>query len=83
MFGRTKVCFSWFTDVFSAACGFRPYFTYWITFVHIVITLLACCTYGFAPVGFSQHTDTKLVSETTAGKVSWKEFFVFIYLPTT
>ncbi|XP_054635951.1 inactive rhomboid protein 2-like isoform X1 [Dunckerocampus dactyliophorus] len=39
----------------------RPYFTYWITFVHIVITLLACCTYGFAPVGFAQHSKTELV----------------------
>ncbi|XP_041641112.1 inactive rhomboid protein 2-like [Cheilinus undulatus] len=39
----------------------RPYFTYWITFVHIVITLLACCTYGFAPVGFAQHATTELV----------------------
>lgn len=39
----------------------RPYFTYWITFVHIVITLLACCTYGFAPVGFAQHSETQLV----------------------
>lgn len=39
----------------------RPYFTYWITFVHIVITLLACCTYGFAPVGFAQHSKTQLV----------------------
>ncbi|XP_062293049.1 inactive rhomboid protein 2-like [Scomber scombrus] len=39
----------------------RPYFTYWITFVHIVITLLACCTYGFAPVGFAQHSTTELV----------------------
>ncbi|XP_066519419.1 inactive rhomboid protein 2-like isoform X2 [Hoplias malabaricus] len=38
----------------------RPYFTYWITFVHIVITLLACCTYGFAPVGFAQHSNTQL-----------------------
>ncbi|XP_061737079.1 inactive rhomboid protein 2-like isoform X3 [Nerophis ophidion] len=38
-----------------------PYFTYWITFVHIVITLLACCTYGFAPVGFAQHSKTELV----------------------
>uniref|UniRef100_A0A3Q2PGH2 Inactive rhomboid protein n=1 Tax=Fundulus heteroclitus TaxID=8078 RepID=A0A3Q2PGH2_FUNHE len=40
----------------------RPYFTYWITFVHILITLLACCTYGFAPVGFSQHSKTELLS---------------------
>ncbi|KAM9770642.1 inactive rhomboid protein 2-like [Menidia menidia] len=39
----------------------RPYFTYWITFVHILITLLACCTYGFAPVGFSQHSTSELV----------------------
>ncbi|XP_067315518.1 inactive rhomboid protein 2-like isoform X2 [Pseudorasbora parva] len=39
----------------------RPYFTYWITFVHIVITLLACITYGFAPVGFAQHSSTQLV----------------------
>uniref|UniRef100_A0A3Q3MP30 Inactive rhomboid protein n=1 Tax=Labrus bergylta TaxID=56723 RepID=A0A3Q3MP30_9LABR len=42
-------------------CFFRPYFTYWITFVHVVITLLACCTYGFAPVGFAQHSTTELV----------------------
>ncbi|XP_037328727.2 inactive rhomboid protein 2-like [Pungitius pungitius] len=39
----------------------RPYFSYWITFVHVVITLLACCTYGFAPVGFAQHSTTDLV----------------------
>ncbi|XP_037621615.1 inactive rhomboid protein 2-like [Sebastes umbrosus] len=39
----------------------RPYFAYWITFVHIVITLLACCTYGFAPVGFAQHSTSDLV----------------------
>ncbi|XP_061685025.1 inactive rhomboid protein 2-like isoform X1 [Syngnathoides biaculeatus] len=39
----------------------RPYFTYWITFVHVVITLLSCCTYGFAPVGFAQHSKTDLV----------------------
>ncbi|KAJ8399689.1 hypothetical protein AAFF_G00407940 [Aldrovandia affinis] len=39
----------------------RPYFTYWITFVHIVITVLSICTYGFAPVGFAQHSTTDLV----------------------
>ncbi|XP_054459647.1 inactive rhomboid protein 2-like [Anoplopoma fimbria] len=39
----------------------RPYFAYWITFVHVVITLLACCTYGFAPVGFAQHSMSELV----------------------
>lgn len=40
----------------------RPYFTYWLTFVHIIITLLVICTYGIAPVGFAQHVTTQLVS---------------------
>ncbi|XP_053309878.1 inactive rhomboid protein 2 [Spea bombifrons] len=39
----------------------RPYFTYWITFVHILITLLAIGTYGIAPIGFAQHTTSELV----------------------
>ncbi|XP_055097606.1 inactive rhomboid protein 1 isoform X3 [Symphalangus syndactylus] len=33
----------------------RPFFTYWLTFVHSLITILAVCIYGIAPVGFSQH----------------------------
>ncbi|XP_041431763.1 inactive rhomboid protein 2 isoform X1 [Xenopus laevis] len=39
----------------------RPYFTYWITFVHILITILAIATYGIAPIGFAQHTTSELV----------------------
>ncbi|XP_072882677.1 inactive rhomboid protein 2-like isoform X5 [Hemitrygon akajei] len=39
----------------------RPYFTYWITSVHIVVTVLAICTYGIAPVGFAQRVKTQLV----------------------
>ncbi|XP_066560379.1 inactive rhomboid protein 2 [Amia ocellicauda] len=39
----------------------RPYFTYWITFVHIIITLLTIGTYGVAPVGFAQHASTELI----------------------
>lgn len=44
------------------ASAYRPYFTYWLTFVHIIITLLVICTYGIAPVGFAQHVTTQLVS---------------------
>uniref|UniRef100_A0A8C7E0I6 Inactive rhomboid protein n=1 Tax=Oncorhynchus kisutch TaxID=8019 RepID=A0A8C7E0I6_ONCKI len=33
----------------------RPFFTYWIMFVHLLITMLTVCLYGIAPVGFSQH----------------------------
>ncbi|KFO34796.1 Inactive rhomboid protein 1 [Fukomys damarensis] len=32
-----------------------PFFTYWLTFVHSLVTVLAVSIYGFAPVGFSQH----------------------------
>ncbi|XP_049626981.1 inactive rhomboid protein 2 [Suncus etruscus] len=39
----------------------RPYFTYWLTSVHIIITLLVICTYGVAPVGFAQHVTSQLV----------------------
>ncbi|KAG8446094.1 hypothetical protein GDO86_013820 [Hymenochirus boettgeri] len=39
----------------------RPYFTYWITFVHMLITILSIATYGIAPIGFAQHTTTELV----------------------
>ncbi|XP_067883581.1 inactive rhomboid protein 2-like isoform X2 [Heterodontus francisci] len=39
----------------------RPYFTYWITFVHILISLLTIGIYGIAPVGFAQHVKTQLV----------------------
>ncbi|XP_047465840.1 inactive rhomboid protein 1 isoform X6 [Mugil cephalus] len=33
----------------------RPFFTYWITFVHLLVTILAVAIYGIAPVGFTQH----------------------------
>uniref|UniRef100_A0A8C6S9N1 Inactive rhomboid protein n=1 Tax=Neogobius melanostomus TaxID=47308 RepID=A0A8C6S9N1_9GOBI len=33
----------------------RPFFSYWITFVHLLITGLAVTIYGIAPIGFSQH----------------------------
>lgn len=61
-FSALDVVFKLFREVVIINCFFvRPYFTYWITFVHIVITLLACITYGFAPVGFAQHSTTQLV----------------------
>uniref|UniRef100_A0A8D0D3R5 Inactive rhomboid protein n=1 Tax=Sander lucioperca TaxID=283035 RepID=A0A8D0D3R5_SANLU len=33
----------------------RPFFTYWITCVHLLVTILAITIYGIAPLGFSQH----------------------------
>lgn len=31
---------------------YRPYFTYWVTFVQVVVLLIALIGYGFAPFGF-------------------------------
>ncbi|KAM9426305.1 inactive rhomboid protein 1 isoform 6-T6 [Pholidichthys leucotaenia] len=33
----------------------RPFFTYWITCVHLLVTILAVTIYGIAPIGFTQH----------------------------
>lgn len=33
---------------------YRPYFTYWVTIVQIVILFISLCTYGFGPVGFTK-----------------------------
>ncbi|XP_039472754.1 inactive rhomboid protein 1 isoform X3 [Oreochromis aureus] len=41
----------------------RPFFTYWITCVHLLITILAVTIYGIAPIGFSQHETVDSVSK--------------------
>lgn len=40
----------------------RPFFSYWISFIHLVVTILAVAIYGIAPVGFSQHETVSSVS---------------------
>lgn len=45
----------------------RPFFTYWLTFVHSLVTILAVCIYGVAPVGFSQHETMDSVSHAPSG----------------
>lgn len=49
-------------DVPADAPPHRPFFTYWLTFVHSLVTILAVCIYGIAPVGFSQHETVDSVS---------------------
>lgn len=46
----------------------RPYFTYWITFVQVVICLVSLFAYGLAPIGFSYHMKKGLVISTTLEK---------------
>lgn len=68
-------------------CPNRPFFTYWITFVHLLITILAVCIYGIAPVGFSQHETVDSVSccpsrtiTTDALVPFFHNFFFFLYV---
>lgn len=38
----------------------RPYFTYMLCFVHLLVTVFACIGYGFAPIGINlEHLVTK------------------------
>ncbi|XP_006816352.1 inactive rhomboid protein 1-like [Saccoglossus kowalevskii] len=53
----------------------RPYFTYWITFVHVLITIMAIGVYGFAPVGFTlrEQSDLILMSNLAVESVGFYE----------
>ncbi|CAK8689084.1 unnamed protein product [Clavelina lepadiformis] len=48
----------------------RPYFTYWITFVHIVITIISIAVYGIAPVGFTYVSEKFTTTKKSLSRVS-------------
>lgn len=37
----------------------RPYFTYWITFVQIVVFIVSVSVFGFAPIGVNKKVEKK------------------------
>ena len=39
----------------------RPFFTYWVTFVQILVMIVVSAVYGFAPFGLDHQTETALV----------------------
>ncbi|GAB6033293.1 hypothetical protein CHUAL_012890 [Chamberlinius hualienensis] len=39
----------------------RPFFTYWVTTVQILITIISLAVYGFGPIGFEQTERSGLV----------------------
>ncbi|KAI0217011.1 Inactive rhomboid protein 1 [Lamellibrachia satsuma] len=43
----------------------RPYFTYWVTFIQVVIFIVTVSTYGFAPVGLDVKEVTAEVRMTS------------------
>lgn len=42
----------------------RPYFTYWVTTVQVIIMIVSLAFYGFAPIGFNYTQKTDLVQQT-------------------
>lgn len=43
---------------------FRPYFTYWVTFVQLVVLIVSMSVYGLAPIGFNKAKESKDVLST-------------------
>ena len=40
---------------------FRPFFTYWISFVQLIVLIVGLAVYGFAPIGFTESSEEALV----------------------
>lgn len=38
---------------------FRPYFTYWITFVQVVVFIVSVSVYGIAPIGVNKRVESR------------------------
>ena len=55
----------------------RPYFTYWVTFVQIVIFIIAVAVYGIAPIGFEE---TLISDEVTSLEIIFSGGFFQIAL---
>ncbi|XP_071965321.1 inactive rhomboid protein 1-like isoform X2 [Antedon mediterranea] len=53
----------------------RPYFTYWLTTVHVVILIISLVFYGFAPIGFTytQRRDLVLQANLVVETVGYME----------
>lgn len=43
----------------------RPFFTYWLMFVHTLILIVSLSVYGFAPYGFDQFSERALVQQSS------------------
>ncbi|VDM29935.1 unnamed protein product [Toxocara canis] len=44
---------------------FRPYFTYWVTCVQVLVSIITIFTYGFGPIGFGRVERTADVLHST------------------
>lgn len=54
----------------------RPYFTYWVTIIEIILYIIAVCYYGIAPIGTSQTeiTGEVLMTSLAIENVAYDEY---------
>ncbi|PFX30963.1 inactive rhomboid protein 1-like isoform X1 [Stylophora pistillata] len=45
----------------------RPYFTYWISFVQVIVLVVGLAVYGFAPIGFTETKEERLIDRSQMG----------------
>nr|CDS27432.1 inactive rhomboid protein 1 [Hymenolepis microstoma] len=61
-FHKSKPMDEIYRQVDDGMLDYRPYFTYMLCFIHILVTIFACIGYGFAPIGINlEHIVTKQI----------------------
>lgn len=45
----------------------RPFFTYWISFVQVIVLVVGLSVYGLAPIGFTETTKEQLIEKSYMG----------------
>ncbi|VDN95967.1 unnamed protein product [Rodentolepis nana] len=59
-FKKSKPTDEIYRQVDDGMLDYRPYFTYMVCFIHVLVTIFACIGYGFAPIGINlEHIVTK------------------------
>ncbi|VUZ55730.1 unnamed protein product, partial [Hymenolepis diminuta] len=52
-FQKSKPMDEIYRQVDDSMLDYRPYFTYMLCFIHVLVTIFACIGYGFAPIGIN------------------------------
>uniref|UniRef100_A0A0R3W6E1 Rhomboid domain-containing protein n=1 Tax=Taenia asiatica TaxID=60517 RepID=A0A0R3W6E1_TAEAS len=53
LFQRSKQTDEIYRQVDDSMLDYRPYFTYMLCFIHLLVMIFACIGYGFAPIGIN------------------------------
>ncbi|XP_078347167.1 inactive rhomboid protein 1-like isoform X1 [Oculina patagonica] len=51
----------------AALSDHRPFFTYWISFVQLIVLIVGLAVYGFAPIGFTETEKQQVVEKSERG----------------